>query len=106
MKITIVASNGAEIVVWREHDTFSARRAEAVSEPQICLAVDLFEVIAELAELDLERADEAAEALALSQDALRRTHPGEAVGAPNEGSSADASAASDTNATPSEARRG
>jgi hypothetical protein len=95
MKVTIIASNGAEIVVWREQDTYSARRAEEASEPQICLAVDLFEVIAELAELDLERADQAAEALALSQDVLRRTHPGDIVGAANEGSDADASATSD-----------
>ncbi len=95
MKLSIVVSNGAEIVVWREDDTYSARRADAVSEPQICLAVDLFEVIAELAELDLERADQAAEALALSQDVLRRTHPGEAVEAPCEASDEDASAVSD-----------
>jgi hypothetical protein len=95
MKVTIIAGNGAEIIVWREHDTYFARRAGEACDPQICLAVDLFEVIAELAELDLERADQAAEALALAQDAQRRTHPGDAVRAQNEGSAADASAADD-----------
>jgi hypothetical protein len=79
MKVTVTASNGAEIVVWRERDTFYARRAEEASEPQICLAVDLFEVIAELARLDLERPDQAAEALGLSQHAQRRTRALEAI---------------------------
>jgi hypothetical protein len=39
---------------------------------QICLAVDLFEVIAELAGLDLERHEQAAEAIGLAEEAQRR----------------------------------
>lgn len=73
MTVTLTASNGAEVVVWREGDTYFARRADGASEPQICLAVDLFEVIAELSALDLERQDQAAEALALAEAAQRRT---------------------------------
>jgi hypothetical protein len=42
-----------------------------VTEPQICLAVDLFEVIAELAGLDLEDASQSAEAVALADRAQR-----------------------------------
>ncbi len=80
MKVTITASNGVELVVWREHDTYIARRADETSEPQICLAVDLFEVIAELAGLDLERQDQAGEALALANDALSRTRPRDLAG--------------------------
>ena len=37
--------------------------------PQVCLAVDLFEVIAELAELDLEESATMAEASTLSEQA-------------------------------------
>ena len=42
------------------------RRAGAEKEPQVCLAVDLFEVIAELAALDLEQSDHAREAIELA----------------------------------------
>lgn len=80
MKVTITASNGVGLVVWREHDTYFARRADEASEPQICLAVDLFEVIAELAELDLERQDQAAEALELANNAQSRTRPSDLAG--------------------------
>jgi hypothetical protein len=73
MKVTVTASTGAEILVWRTRETFFARDADDATEPQICLAVDLFEVIAELAGLDLERPDHAAEALAMAEDAQRRT---------------------------------
>jgi len=38
----------------------------------VCLAVDLFEVIAELSGLDLEDRAEAAEAVALAEEARRR----------------------------------
>jgi hypothetical protein len=41
-------------------------------EPQVCLPVDLFEVIAELAALDLEREEDAREAVRLANDARRR----------------------------------
>ena len=66
MKVTLAASTGAEIEVWREQDLFHARHAGQREEPQICLDVDLFEVIAELAHLDLDRSAEAAEAMRLS----------------------------------------
>jgi 23S rRNA G2445 N2-methylase RlmL len=95
MKVTVKASNGHELVIWRERDTFFARRAKEACEAQVCLAVDLFEVIAELAELDLERAGQAAEAVALSEDAQRRTQPRDAVGAHDQGSDADGSVADD-----------
>jgi hypothetical protein len=85
MTVTVTASNGAELVVWREHNTYFARRADEASEPQICLAVDLFEVIAELAELDLERQDQAAEALALANDAQSRTRPSDLADEDDEG---------------------
>jgi hypothetical protein len=68
MKAQVTASTAKTVVVWREGDLFHAR-AEAAADEQVCLGVDLFEVIAELAELDLERPDEAAEALALADDA-------------------------------------
>ena len=42
------------------------RAAGAQSEPQVCLAVDLFEVVAEIAGLDLERSDQAREAMQLA----------------------------------------
>lgn len=72
MKTTLRASTGAKILVWREQDTFYARRAHGAVEPQICLAVDLFEVIAELAGLNLEQGAQALEAIKLADDARRR----------------------------------
>jgi hypothetical protein len=94
MKVTLRASTGARIVVWRERDSFYARPANAVSEPQICLAVDLFEVVAELAGLDLERRDHATEAIALADDARRRLSDG-AGQAGESGGSADAACGSE-----------
>jgi hypothetical protein len=73
MQVTLRASNGAKILVWREDDLFSARRAEApVEDTQTCLGLDLFEVVAELAELDLENGAQAAEAIKLAGTAQRR----------------------------------
>jgi len=72
MTVTLTPSTGIEILVWREDDTFHARRAHDAAETQICLGVDLFEVIAELAGLDLEDSAQAAEAVALAEDAIRR----------------------------------
>jgi hypothetical protein len=72
MKVTLAASTGADVEVWREGDLFHARRAGDAGEPQICLAVDLFEVIADLVLLDLERGTDAAEAMRLAEDAQRR----------------------------------
>ena len=80
MKLTLTASTGIDIVVWRDDEMFHARRASEATEPQICLGVDLFEVIAELAELDLDETADAAEAVLLADDAqhapARRRHRG------------------------------
>jgi hypothetical protein len=75
MKITLKASTGARVVVWRERDSFCARQADETTQPEVCLAVDLFEVLADLAGLDLERQDHAAEAVALAEEAQRRLTP-------------------------------
>jgi hypothetical protein len=71
LKVTVRASNGAEIRVWRENDLYYARPAGSAVEPQICAAVDLFEVIAELAGLNLEVTAQSAEAVALARQAQR-----------------------------------
>jgi hypothetical protein len=70
MKVTLTASTAAKIVVWKEDDLYHARRIELPAQTQVCLEVDLFEVIAELAELDLEQPAQAAEATELSECAL------------------------------------
>jgi hypothetical protein len=72
MKLNLTPSTGETIVVWRERDTYCARHAGDATEPEVCLAVDLFEVIAEIAGLDLDRAEEAAEAVRLAEEAQRR----------------------------------
>jgi hypothetical protein len=71
LKVTVRASNGAQIRVWRENDLYYARPAGSALEPQVCVAVDLFEVIAELAGLNLDVKAESAEAVALSRHAQR-----------------------------------
>lgn len=75
MDVTLGASTGAKIAVWRENDLFYARRIDRKDEPQTCWAVDLFEVIAELAQLDLDDPRQAAEALSLAANAQRRLRP-------------------------------
>lgn len=72
MPLTLRASTGAKILVWRENDLYHAQRSDSSTDTQVCLAMDLFEVIAELAGLDLERGAEAAEAIELAESALRR----------------------------------
>ena len=72
MELTLRASTGAKILVWRENDVYHARRSDGSMDTQVCLAMDLFEVVAELASLDLERGAEAAEAIELAESALRR----------------------------------
>jgi hypothetical protein len=72
MKVTLTASTGVRILVWREGESFCARPAKHALEPQICLAVDLFEVLAELAGLDLDDSEQANEAVALAERAQRR----------------------------------
>ena len=69
--MTVRASNGAQIRVWRENGLYHARPAGSALEPQICVAVDLFEVIAELAGLNLEVKVQSAEAVRLSIEAQR-----------------------------------
>lgn len=72
MTVSITASTGAEILVWREKDMFAASRAGVAEEAQICLGIDLFEVIAELAALDLDDERDAEEATQLADDARQR----------------------------------
>jgi hypothetical protein len=72
VKVTLRTTMGVTIVVWRVDLMFHARRAGEAVEPQVCLAVDLFEVIAELAGLDLELGGQAAEAISLADEAQRR----------------------------------
>jgi hypothetical protein len=71
MQITLKPTTAVRVVVWRNDGMFYARQSDTVHEPQICLAVDLFEVIAELAGLDLEDASQSAEAVALADRAQR-----------------------------------
>ena len=71
MEATLRASTGAKITVWRIEDTYHARLTGTAHEPQVCLGIDLFEVIAELCGLDLEIAAHSEEALALADQALR-----------------------------------
>jgi hypothetical protein len=80
MKLNLRASTGVDIVVWRDDETFHAQRADDASEPQICLGVDLFEVIADLADLDLDDTSHAAEAVSLADDAQRRLRDGNGRG--------------------------
>jgi hypothetical protein len=72
MKLTLRASTAAKIVVWQEGDLYHAGLADSADQPEQCLAVDLFEVIAELAGLDLEQGKQAAEALELAEMVQRR----------------------------------
>ena len=71
MQITLTPSTEVPVVVWRNDGMFYARQSDTVNEPQICLAVDLFEVIAELAGLDLEDSSQSAEAVVLADRAQR-----------------------------------
>jgi hypothetical protein len=71
--VTLRISNGAKILVWREDEVFHAQRSDRpVEPPQSCLGLDLFEVIADLAGLDLDRGAEAAEVVELSERAQRK----------------------------------
>lgn len=73
MQVTLRASNGAKILVWHEGDLFHVRRADAPTEQsRASTGLELFEIIAELAELDLEDGAQAAKAIALSESAQRR----------------------------------
>jgi hypothetical protein len=72
MTVTLTASTGAKILVWREQDMFAALRPGASEEAQICLGIDLFEVIADLAGLDLGDEDQSEEATRLAVEAHQR----------------------------------
>lgn len=66
----MTVSTGARINVWFEDDGIcAAALADRVGQPQVCLLIDLFEVIAELAGLDLENETQAAEASRLATQA-------------------------------------
>jgi hypothetical protein len=69
LKITLRATTAAKIVVWKEDDLFHVRLSDSAERAQVCLAVDLFEVIAELTGLDLEVPAQAAEATNLAESA-------------------------------------
>ena len=72
MKVTLGTSTGAEIEVWREMELFHVRRVDRDWEAEICWGIDLFEVIAELAQLDLHDRAQAVEALRLAAEAEHR----------------------------------
>jgi hypothetical protein len=91
IKYTLTASTGITLVVWRDAEMFHARRADEVTEPQICLGVDLFEVIAELAGLDLDTSSDASEAIRLADAAQRhlRANDGDGTAGDDEDSEED-----------------
>jgi hypothetical protein len=66
MPFMLTATTGATIAVWCEDEMFHARAPGSSLAPQVCQAVDLFEVIAELAGLDLDVAEQSAEAMSLA----------------------------------------
>ncbi len=66
MRISVHTSKGVQVNAWREGGLFHVTRADSHHEPQVCMGVDLFEIIAELCELDLERSEDAREALELA----------------------------------------
>ena len=72
MTVNLTTSTGAKILVWREKDMFAALRAGGSEEAQVCLGIDLFEVIAELAGLDLDDDEQSEEATRLAEDARQR----------------------------------
>ncbi len=72
MTVTLTATTGAKILVWREKDMFAAQLAGGSEEAQICLGIDLFEVIAELAGLELDNEAQSEEATRLANDARQR----------------------------------
>ena len=72
MTMSLTASTGAKILVWREKDMFAALRAGGSEEAQVCLGIDLFEVIAELAGLDLDDGEQSEEATRLATEARQR----------------------------------
>jgi hypothetical protein len=76
MKVEFTASTAATIVISRDGDLYHARLKDVVHRPEVCLAVDLFEVIAELSGLDLDQSGQAAEALELAAAARAELNGG------------------------------
>jgi hypothetical protein len=76
MRFAVQTSKGVEIQVWRDGSLFHVQRAGSQIEPQVCIGEDLFEVIAELAGLDLDRRLDADEAVRLARAAQRRLQDG------------------------------
>jgi hypothetical protein len=72
MAVVLRASTGAKMHVWRQDGEYHARLVDVADEPQVCLGVDLFEVLAELAGLDLEDGAQCAEAVTLADCARAR----------------------------------
>ena len=75
MQTIVTATTGAQIEVWRQDELFHARLAGRQEQPEICVGMDLFEVIADLAGLDLEDRVESAEATRLAFEAQQRLSP-------------------------------
>jgi hypothetical protein len=67
--VRLTPSTAKSVVIWWDGELFHARSSDAAGDDQVCLGVDLFEVIAELAALNLDDEDQAAEALELAQTA-------------------------------------
>lgn len=72
MHTIVTATTGARVEVWRDGELFHARVAGQAAEPEICMGMDLFEVIADLAGLALEDQIESAEATRLACEAQQR----------------------------------
>jgi hypothetical protein len=73
--LTLSTTTGVDLRVWRRNDLFHAATIDGEAEPQVCLGVDLFEVIAELGGLDLADADHAGEAEQLAKHAQTELGP-------------------------------
>ena len=75
MRVRVVSSVGSMIEVWRDAELFyPVRVGQLPADIQVCLPVDLFEVIAELGGLDLddrEQAEEASRLAAFTQEHLK-----------------------------------
>jgi hypothetical protein len=69
VKVVLETSTGIHIEVWREDELYHAHRVGRDDEPQICLGIDLFEVISELGDLDLDSDSGSIEAVQLADQA-------------------------------------
>ena len=48
MQTIVTTTTGALIEVWRDDDLYYARPAGQAAPPEVCVGMDLFEVIADL----------------------------------------------------------